>query len=96
MHVPALLILLALDQRSGGLAAPFRVRDASGLIDVEVGHAAPLMTDFDGDGIPDLLVGQFGEGKLRIYRNVGTANVPRFEGFTWFKTGEQEAQVPSG
>ncbi len=54
------------------------------------------MTDFDGDGIPDLLVGQFGEGKLRIYRNVGTANVPRFEGFTWFKTGEQEAQVPSG
>ena len=79
-----------------GLAAPFRVRDAAGFIDVDVGHAAPLVADFDGDGVPDLLVGQFGDGKLRIYKNVGTAKEPKFDGFTWFKTGEQEARIPSG
>jgi len=99
MLVPVLLLGLVSNPTGDGLAAPFRVRDAAGLIDVDVGHAAPLMTDFDGDGIPDLLVGQFGEssqGKLRIYKNVGTAKEPKFEGFTWFMTGEQEARIPSG
>ena len=75
---------------------PFRVRDGSKYIDVDVGHAAPLYTDFDGDGVPDLLVGQFGDGKLRIYRNVGSSKEPRFDGFTWFKTGEEEGKVPTG
>ena len=46
--------------------APFRVSDAKGMIDVDIGHAAPLITDFDGDGVPDLLVGQFGEGKREL------------------------------
>ena len=76
--------------------APFRVSGAKGLIDVDEGHAAPLMTDFDGDGVPDLLVGQYGDGKLRVYKNVGTAKAPKFDGFTWFKTGEEEGRVPSG
>jgi hypothetical protein len=74
---------------------PFRVRDAHGFIDVDVGHAAPLMADFDGDGVPDLLVGQF-DGRLRVYKNVGTAKSPRFDGFTYFKCGEQEGRVPAG
>jgi hypothetical protein len=76
--------------------APFRVVDAKGPIDVEIGHAAPLFVDFDSDGLPDLLVGQFGEGRLRVYKNVGTRAAPRFDGFTWFKTGEQEGKVPTG
>lgn len=76
--------------------APFRLSDAQGFIDVDIGHAAPLVTDFDGDGVPDILVGQFGEGKLRVYKNIGSAKAPRFDGFTWFKTGEQEGKVPSG
>lgn len=78
------------------LAAPFRVRDAQGWIDVDGGMAAPLVTDFDGDGLPDLLVGQFGEGKLRIYKNRGSAKEPRFDDFTWFRAGEQDGKVPVG
>jgi hypothetical protein len=96
MLAPILLLGCVSHATGDGLAAPFRVRDAAGLIDVDVGHAAPLMTDFDGDGIPDLLVGQFGQGKLRIYKNVGTAKEPKFDSFTWFKTGEQEGRIPSG
>jgi hypothetical protein len=76
--------------------APFRVSDAKGFIDVDAGHAAPLVIDFDGDGVPDLLVGQYGEGKLRVYKNVGTASAPRFEGYVWFRAGELAGQIPSG
>ena len=28
--------------------------------------------------------------------NLGTAKEPRFDGFTWFKTGEEEGKVPTG
>jgi len=75
---------------------PFRLRDAQDWIDVDAGMAAPLVTDFDGDGLADLLVGQFGEGKLRIYKNRGSAKAPRFDGFSWFRTGEQDGKVPVG
>lgn len=33
-------------------------------IDVTVGHAAPHLYDFDGDGRRDLLVGEFGSGRF--------------------------------
>ena len=54
-----------------GLGPPFRVEANGKPIDVDIGHAAPLAADFDGDGRFDLLVGQFGEGKPRLYRNLG-------------------------
>jgi hypothetical protein len=96
MLAPLVCLSFLFNPIADGLAAPFRVKDAAEYIDVEIGHAAPLVTDFDGDGVPDLLVGQFGDGKLRVYKNVGTAKEPKFQGFTWFKTGEQEARIPSG
>ncbi len=71
--------------------APFRVKAGESWIDVEVGHAAPLWYDWDGDGLEDLLVGQFGEGKLRIYRNVGKKGAPAFRDFTLFP-----GKIPSG
>lgn len=67
------------------LSAPVRVEAGREPIDVEIGHAAPFFGDFDGDGKPDLLVGQFGGGRLRIYKNVGTKTAPKFrEPFRWF------------
>jgi hypothetical protein len=74
-----------------GLAAPVAVLAAGKPIDVEVGHAAPFFADLLGAGKPQLLVGQFGDGKLRIYRNTGTAKAPRFDKFEWF-----HGTVPSG
>jgi hypothetical protein len=49
-----------------------------------------------GSGSEGLAPPLFGDGKLRIYKNRGTAKEPRFEGFTWFKTGEQFGSIPSG
>lgn len=82
--------------RAVDLAVPFRVAAADGPIDVEVGHAAPVFVDFDGDGLRDLLVGQFGSGKLRLYRNRGTAQAPVFSTFAWFQAGGADARVPAG
>ena len=78
------------------LASPFRVAANGKPIDVEIGHAAPYMMDFDGDGLNDLLVGQFGDGKLRIFRNEGSRTEPKFGEHTWFKAGGADARVPAG
>ena len=79
------------------LAPPVLIDSAGKPIDVEgVGHAAPFVGDFDGDGKSDLLVGQFREGKLRIYRNVGTNAQPKFDGYEWFKAGADLGRVPTG
>lgn len=62
-------------------------------IDVE-GFAAPFVGDFDEDGKNDLLVGQCQAGRLRIYRNVGTNALPKFDQFAWFNTSGGVAGVP--
>lgn len=65
-------------------------------LDVErSGHAAPFVGDLDGDGRDDLLVGQYGDGVLRLYRNLGERRKPKFEHFEWFQAGGELGKVPS-
>jgi len=77
-------------------AAPVRIEAAGAVIDTEVGHAAPFVCDFDGDGVQDLLVGQFGQGQLWIYRNEGTNAAPKLAAGVKFKEGGKDGTVPSG
>jgi len=53
------------------------------------GLAAPAFWDWDGDGLKDLLIGEFGSGVekgryignfIRVYKNIGTETNPEFSG----------------
>lgn len=81
---------------SDEMAPPVRIEAAGEAIDTDVGHAAPFVCDFDGDGVQDLLVGQFGEGQLRIYRNEGTNAEPKLAAGVKFKDGQEDGTVPHG
>jgi hypothetical protein len=106
MLKPLVLGWLAIAQPGGGddgakglapdLSPPVRIEAAGKPIDTDVGHAAPFVGDFDGDGTPDLLVGQFGEGLLWIYRNEGTAAQPKLAAGQKFKDGAETGRVPTG
>ncbi len=78
------------------LLPPVRIEAAGKPIDTAIGHAAPCMVDFDGDGVKDLLVGQFGDGILWIYHNIGTNEHPKFAAGIKFKEGKKNGQVPTG
>lgn len=78
------------------LEQPVRLEAAGKPIDTDIGHAAPFVCDFDGDGIRDLLVGQFGSGVLWIYRNEGTNSEPKLAAGVKFKDGKEDGRVPSG
>ena len=81
------------------LAAPVQVQADGKPLDIgEIGHAAPFFADFDGDAKRDLLVGQFGEkgqGKLLIFKNVGSDTEPRFAGYEYLKVGADLGTVPA-
>ena len=65
------------------LTSPFRVQDAAGDISGVV-NAEPALTDWNHDGLQDLLMGQlYG---LFVYLNEGTAAEPRFSNGTPVKT----------
>jgi hypothetical protein len=78
------------------LAPPVRLEAAGKPIDTEIGHAAPLVYDWDGDGVKDLLVGQFGGGVLWSFRNEGTNASPKLAAGVKFKDGKKDGTVPTG
>jgi len=95
------LLLGAEPPRPAGLAAdlkpPVHVLAGGKPVDVErSAHAAPFVGDIDGDGIPDLLVGQYHDGALRVYRGTGATGERKFSAFEWFRVGGEMARVPEG
>lgn len=97
--IPAAVLLAAAAAAAGAaddLAPPVRLEAGGKPIDTEIGHAAPLVVDWNGDGKRDLLVGQFGGGRLWIFRNTGEDGDPRLAAGFLFKEGAEEATVPTG
>jgi hypothetical protein len=89
-------LLAGLEAGQADLAPPVRIEAGGRPIDVNIGHAAPFWADLNGDGKMTLLVGQFGEGKLRLYPDVGARSSPRFDKFEWLQANGKTCTVPAG
>jgi hypothetical protein len=74
------------------LHAPVMLRGGGEAVRVESpGYAAPCWTDIDGDGDGDLLVGQFRDGKIRVFASDGDGKLAAGR---WLEAEGDVAQVP--
>jgi hypothetical protein len=84
MKTTVLSLIIALILSWGSLAKeptfhPGVKLEAAGIpIDIEVGHLVPCVSDWNGDGKKDLLVGHFAGGGVQLYLNEGTHEKPVF------------------
>jgi FG-GAP-like repeat len=73
-------------------AAPVRLKAGGEVIRVESpGFACPCLADIDGDGKPDLLVGQFNKGRIQVFKGLGGGE---FAKGSWLQANESTAEVP--
>jgi hypothetical protein len=71
---------------------PTRLKAGKDAIRVESpGYAFPCYVDVDGDGKKDLVVGQFNQGKMCVYKNLGKG---KFAAGTWLQAEGKVAEVP--
>lgn len=78
----------------GVFEAPVRLSADGAIIDTGAawGHSSPCLEDLNGDGLADLVVGDF-SGKFRRYENVGTAAEPVYKGKGFIQAGDEDAAV---
>lgn len=78
--------------KSDDFQNPVRLTAGETAIRVESpGYAAPGWADMDGDGKKDLIVGQFNQGKIRVFKNLGAG---KFGAGDWLMAGGKVAEVP--
>ena len=71
---------------------PVRLNGGDDPVRVESpGYAAPCWADIDADGEKDLLVGQYRQGKIKIYKNLGDS---KLAAGTWLQADGKVAEVP--
>jgi hypothetical protein len=56
------------------------------------GHTSPCLADVDGDGVRDLVVGDY-SGKFRFFRNIGSNLEPTYAAPKFLMAGDVEAEV---
>jgi hypothetical protein len=100
MHVVSLSAVLAFalfcPTAFGAMKDGVRLEADGKAIDVDIGHLVPCVTDWNGDGKKDLIVGQFSGGRIRLYLNQGTDSKPVFKGFEYLEAGGAEIRLPAG
>lgn len=67
--------------------------DGADTLDV-IFYSAPVACDWNGDGRKDLLVGQFYNGLISFYPNVGTDTQPVFDGFEYLTADGSLISLP--
>jgi hypothetical protein len=77
-------------------AEPRQINGGDKAIVVEApGYASPGLADLNGDGVPDLLVGQFREGKIGFYKGSKSKDGKlSFGAHEWLQAGGEIAKIP--
>jgi hypothetical protein len=71
---------------------PVRLKAGDAAVRVESpGYAAPCWADLDADGTKELLVGQFKDGKIRVFKHLDAEKLAPGE---WLQAEGTVAQVP--
>ena len=89
-------LMLLWSVATGEVQEGVRLKAGGEVIEVDIGHLVPCVTDWNGDGKKDLIVGQFSGGKIRVYLDQGTDSKPAFKDFEYLKAGGEEISLPSG
>ncbi|MCD4847314.1 MAG: hypothetical protein K8R76_03900 [Candidatus Aegiribacteria sp.] len=64
---------------------------------IDVGYyGAPCIVDWNGDGLKDLVLGQFASGKIRFYANSGSNDSPIFTGYSFIQSDGADITLPYG
>jgi hypothetical protein len=86
----------ALAAADAAFDAPRKLEAGGKAIEVEApGYAAPCLADIDGDSVPDLLVGQFNDGKIAVHKGSrGKDGKLVFAERKWLMAGGEVAVVP--
>ncbi|QDU51280.1 FG-GAP repeat domain-containing protein [Gimesia panareensis] len=73
---------------------PVRLQADGKVIDTgkNMGHSSPCIEDLDGDGLDDLILGDFG-GHFQFYKNVGSNTKPVYQDNGKIKAGGKTAEV---
>ncbi len=99
-HVLTVLVLfgfaLLFSPAFAALREGVRLEANGEVIDVEIGHLVPCVTDWNRDGKKDLIAGQFSGGRIRLYVNQGTDSAPLFKDFSYLPAGGEEIRLPAG
>lgn len=95
----SVLCFLAPSVSAHFVLGPEAIVQANGT-DIQVpGYSVPSFVHWDGDDLPDLIVGEGGlgiyEGKVRIYLNSGTPLQPVFTDFFYAQSNGADLTSPS-
>jgi len=96
MLIFSLILTLSPAGELPDLAAGVKIAVEGQAIDAKVGHMVPCVADWNADGLKDLIVGQFSDGKIRLYVNAGTAEEPALEDAGFMQAGGEEISLPAG
>ncbi|MFN6196224.1 MAG: hypothetical protein ACK5BN_20635 [Planctomycetota bacterium] len=92
--MPPTLLLTRLAAAPQGplFEAPVRMQAGGSYVKVESpGYARPSWHDVDGDGLDDLVVGQFHDGKMRLFKGEGGG---KLAAGAWLRGDKGAAVVP--
>ncbi len=92
----AILVLVSGVLLAAPSFGPFTwVEDSGNRIDVGY-YGAPCVVDWDGDGLKDLILGQFSSGNIRFYQNIDSNDSPIFTGYRYIQSDGANITLPYG